>query len=409
MMSGWREVTLKDVADLIMGQSPPGSTYNEHGEGLPFFQGTKDFNYLHPTPHIFCSAPTRIAHAGDILFSVRAPIGRVNIADRECAIGRGLAIVRSHSQSDARYIEFVLRNLESSWTVIEGSGSVFGNATKRDLESLSIRWPCDESERASIAHVLGTLDDKIELNRRMNRTLEEMARSVFKDWFVDFGPTRAKMEGREAYLPSEVWGLFPERLVETEAGEAPEGWGVKALGEVVEIHDSKRIPLNSRQRAERQGPYPYYGAAGVMDHVDDYLFDGIHILVGEDGSVIDDDDNPVVQYVHGQFWVNNHAHVLKGKGPITEEYLYLFLKQVNIRAFVTGAVQPKLNQRNLKSIPFIMPSELACDKFTSAVESIYTKIRMNTRESVSLVALRDALLPRLVSGELKAGARGARI
>ena len=109
---------------------------------------------------------------------------------------------------------------------------------------------------------------------------------------------------------------------------------VGVLDDAIEIHDSKRIPLNSRQRVERQGHYPYYGATGIMDHVDDYLFDGVYVLVGEDGSVIDDEDHPVVQYVCGQFWVNNHAHVLKGKERITEEYLFFFLKQVNVRAFV---------------------------------------------------------------------------
>jgi type I restriction enzyme S subunit len=92
------DARLGEVADIIMGQSPPGETYNQRGEGLPFFQGVADFNDRHPTPRVFCSAPSRIALPGDILLSVRAPIGRVNVADRVCAIGRGLSIIRPKTQ-----------------------------------------------------------------------------------------------------------------------------------------------------------------------------------------------------------------------------------------------------------------------------------------------------------------------
>src|SRR5579875_1458904 len=227
---------LIEVADIIMGQSPPGITYNQVGDGLPFFQGVADFNYRYPTPRVFCSAPSRIAVPGDILLSVRAPIGRVNIADRECAIGRGLAIIRPKAPEDARYLEFALRLQEPRWHAIEGSGSVFGNATRSDLESLPLPWPESPHERRAIAHILGTLDDKIELNRRMSETLEQMARTLFKAWFVDFEPVRAKMEGRwrrgESLpgLPAHLYDLFPDRLVDSELGEIPEGWRVGRLG-----------------------------------------------------------------------------------------------------------------------------------------------------------------------------------
>jgi type I restriction enzyme S subunit len=120
------------------------------------------------------------------------------------------------------------------------------------------------------------------------------------------------------------------------------------LGDVINLFDHKRIPLSNRERANRQGPYPYYGAAGILDYVNDYLFDGIYVLIGEDGSVIDEEGHPIVQYVWGKFWVNNHAHVIQGKGYITTEFLMLFLKQLDIKAYVTGAVQPKLNQKKSK-------------------------------------------------------------
>ena len=288
------------------------------------------------------------------------------------------------------------------------SGSAIPSTSREDFYSLPVDVPPLPEQRA-IAHVLGTLDDKIELNRRMNETLEEMARALFKSWFVDFDPVRAKMEGRwrrgESLpaLPADLYDLFPDRLVDSELGEIPEGWEVGTFGNAIEIHDNRRVPLNSRQRANRQGPYPYYGAAGIMDCVDDFLFDGVHVLVGEDGSVVDTDGYPIVQYVWGQFWVNNHAHVLRGRNGISEERLYLLLQQVNITAFVTGAVQPKLSQRNLKAIPLVFPGGPACRAFSTLVGPLLERVRENADEAESLAAQQDALLPKLVSGEVRVG------
>ena len=131
---------------------------------------------------------------------------------------------------------------------------------------------------------------------------------------------------------------------------------------------------------------------------------GIYVLIGEDGSVVNDDDTPVVQYAWGKFWVNNHAHVLTGKNGISTEHLLLFLKQVNIRAFVTGAVQPKLNQGNLCRVPFEMPPEPVACSFFQKINPLFASIRTNIEESRTLAALRDALLPKLLSGAVRVSA-----
>jgi type I restriction enzyme S subunit len=273
------------------------------------------------------------------------------------------------------------------------------------IESLYIQAPPIEEQRA-IAHILGTLDDKIELNRKQNETLEAMARALFKAWFVDFEPVRAKLEGRWQRgqslpgLPAHLYDLFPDRLVDSELGEIPEGWEYKQLSKFIEILDSRRVPLSSKERAERRGVYPYHGATGVMDSVDGYLFDGIHVLLGEDGSVIRENGHPFTQYVWGMFWVNNHAHVLRGQG-ISNETLLLFLDQCDVAPFVTGAVQLKLNQGNLKSIPFLNPGEILLGKLGELIAPIFGQIRDVSDESRSLTQLRDTLLPKLLSGELR--------
>ena len=127
----------------------------------------------------------------------------------------------------------------------------------------------------------------------------------------------------------------------------------------------------------------------------------MYVLVGEDGSVIDDHDHPVVQHVWGQFWVSNHAHVLTGEGGISTEHLLLFLRSVNIRPFVTGAVQPKLNQGNLKSVPFIRPSGHVSEAFEETVAPLFSLLRHNDDQIRTLAAAREALLPKLLSGELR--------
>ncbi len=256
-------------------------------------------------------------------------------------------------------------------------------------------------EQGKIADILGTLDDKIELNRQMNQTLEAMARAIFKSWFVDFDPVYAKMEGRDYPLPPEIMDLFPDELEESELGLIPKGWRVGGLGEIIEIHDSKRIPLSKKERSERKGKFPYYGATKIVDFVDDYLFDGVFLLVGEDGSVINDEGYPFLQYVWGQFWANNHAHVLNGKNGFSTEYVYLLLKKTNISPFITGAVQLKLNQENMKSIPIILPPQNMLIHFSNEINEYFSKIKNNDEQIEILTRLRELLLPKLINGLLE--------
>ena len=254
------------------------------------------------------------------------------------------------------------------------------------------------AQQRAIASVLGALDDKIELNRRMNETLEATARAIFKDWFVDFGPTRAAMEGRAPYLASDIWSLFPDRL--DDEGK-PEGWHTVPLGTHMSNLDSKRVPVSGAERAKRQGPFPYHGATGVMDHVDAYLFDGIYLLVGEDGSVVKENGLAFTQYVWGKIWVNNHAHVLQGKGPVSTEQLLLYFQHEIVNPYITGAVQLKLSQGRMNAMPFIYAGPRVCEAFAALVAPFFAKYRANADESKILAAMRDLLLPKLMSGEVR--------
>lgn len=168
------------------------------------------------------------------------------------------------------------------------------------------------------------------------------------------------------------------------------------LGDIIGLEDSKRVPLNSRDRESRKGPYPYYGATSIMDYVDDYLFDGVRVLLGEDGSVIDSEGKPVLQYVWGRYWVNNHAHILKAAGAYPLEAIYVALRRTSIGHIVTGAVQMKISQRNLKKLEISMPDPGSLDY----LQPLFAAYRNLCEESRHLVTLRDTLLPKLMTGEI---------
>lgn len=209
----------------------------------------------------------------------------------------------------------------------------------------------------------------------LNNNLEQQAKALYKDWFFDFSPFSTE-------------------------GNLPDGWHLGTVGDIIQLHDSKRVPLSGSERDKMEKKYPYYGATSLMDYVDNYLFDGIYLLLGEDGTVVDSLGFPILQYVYGQFWVNNHAHIITGKEGFSVEELYLFFSLTNIKSIVTGAVQQKVSQQNLKKVPAIIPSKEALSAFDDLIQPIFAQIRNLRDENAHLADLRDTLLPRLMSGEL---------
>ena len=209
----------------------------------------------------------------------------------------------------------------------------------------------------------------------LNNNLEQQAKTLYKNWFVDFTPFSTD-------------------------GNLPDGWRFGTVSDIIQLHDSKRVPLSSAEREKMVKIYPYYGATSLMDYVDNYLFDGVYLLLGEDGTVVDSFGFPILQYVYGQFWVNNHAHVITGKEGFSVEELYLFFSLTNIKSIVTGAVQQKVSQQNLKQVPAIIPSKDALSAFDVLIQPFFSQIRNLRDENVRLADLRDTLLPKLMSGEL---------
>ncbi len=349
---------------------------------------------------------------GDIVFS------RVGSVDRRALVrssedgwlfsGRCLRVRPDDKKLDSGYLSYFF-GIESFKEYIRSIavGATMPSLNTAILSDMEIPYPKNLTEQRRIAHILGTLDDKIENNRKTAKTLEDMAQAIFQSWFVDFDPVRAKMAGespesicKRLKLTPEILDLFPDRLVDSELGEIPERWEIKDFSSVSICYDNSRIPLSSNEREKRKGLIPYYGATGIIDYVDQELFDDIYLLLGEDGSVVKPDGTPFIQYIWGKSWVNNHAHVIRGTNSVSTEHLMLFMSTQNITAYVTGAVQLKLNQKNMNRIPFIMAKKDINQYFYLLVADLFSNYRSLNDVSSRLVSCRDTLLPKLISGEV---------
>ena len=406
----WKTVKLGDVADVLSGYAFKTKDFIE--EGVPV---VKIKNIIPPNIDINDTQyvsnemyEEKIKYAlnyNDILISMTGSnvnqiasavgkIGRVKLKYTKLLLNQrvGKLFVKDNSKCNYDYLYYYLIQPEIRYNLAANAGGSANqaNISPADIKNIDIKLPSLE-EQEKIVNILSCLDDKIELNNEMNKTLEEMAQSIYKRWFVDF---EFPNEDGQPYKSS------GGEMVESELGMIPKGWEVGSFSDISEILDSKRIPLSKREREKRANIYPYYGAASLMDYVDDYIFEGIHVLMGEDGTVIDKDGFPILQYVGGKFWVNNHAHVLKGKNEFSNEFVYLYLSNTNVTHLVTGAVQPKINQKNLTSLKLPIPDKNMTVKFNSLAKNIFEYIYEIRQENKKLEEIRSILLPVLMNGTI---------
>ena len=333
----------------------------------------------------------------DILISnIRPYFKKIWRADRNGGCSADVICLRASNAVVPLFLYYLLSQDLFFDYVMQGAK---GTKMPRGDRNQIMQWPVllpSKSEQQKIALILSALDDKIEVNKRINDNfvysiivvmliwllislrndnLEQQAQALFKSWFVDFEP------------------FIDREFIDTEMGKIPEGWKVGTLYDVAEIYDRLRKPLSGKDRENMKRTYPYYGATSCMDFVDNYIFDGIYTLIGEDGSVVKDNGLPYMQYVWGKFWVNNHAHILQGKNGYSTEMIHVLLSITNIQHLVTGAVQAKLSQANMQKILLAIPPSNILDEFRPIIGCMYEMRRKNEDESARLTHLRDSLLP----------------
>ncbi len=297
--------------------------------------------------------------------------------------------VKDFKDNDRRFCYYLLKSLNLSQF---NAGSGVPTLNRNHIHPLPIVVPKDIPEQHTIAHILGSLDDKIELNRRMNETLEATARAIFKSWFVDFDPVRVKAEGGDPGLPDDVAGLFPDSFEDSELGEIPRGWEVKTIGDVAEFAYGKALKASDR----KPGDVPVFGSNGQVGLHNEALVEGPGIVIGRKG-------NPgIVTWSYDDFFPIDTTFYVKRTGVVLSlNYLFYALKDQDLPSLSADSAVPGLNRNLAYMSKFLVPHEKVLTAFDGQIEPLFQKIYANEKESKTLTSLRDALLPKLISGELR--------
>lgn len=399
MESRWKNITLKEFCNINMGQSPKSETYNNEGRGIPFYQGRKNFGLRKPTVSTYCTDPKKIANKDEILLSVRAPVGDINIANEKCCIGRGIAAL-STMDGDNLFLYYVLKANKKYWDNVS-SGTVFTAVNKKEIENFKIKVPVCKKEIEKITAILSCLDDKIEINNEMNKTLEEVAQAIFKAWFIDFEPFKD--------------GEFEE----SELGLIPKGWHVAKIGDICDVKGGKRLPKGCNL-LDCETEYPYIRVTDVTNgyinkeqikfidqdtrsKISRYIirYDDVYIsiagTIGVVGTIYKDLDCASL--------TENMARIIVNDNCMCRNYLRLYLQSVEgqnrIKSRTVGSTQPKLPLYGIKDIPILVSNDKIISDFAKIVDPIIKKVEENLDQISYLKSIRDTLLPKLISGEIK--------
>lgn len=322
------------------------------------------------------------ASRGDVVITHRGTLGQAvfipqNSTRDRYVISQSQFRVKCNERILPEYMVYYLHTPQGRHKLLANASQVGVPALARatsTFKKIVFEVP-DIKYQEKVVSFLELIRAKIEKNSVINNNLFEQAKALFKNWFIDYAPFSTD-------------------------NTMPEKWRMGTVGEIIELHDSKRIPLSGSERDKMKKIYPYYGATSLMDYVDNYLFDGIYLLLGEDGTVVDDKGFPILQYIDGKFWVNNHAHILTGKLGYSVEELYLLFSLTNIKSIVTGAVQQKVSQANLKKVSAIIPPADVLNQFDDIIQPIFAEIRNLRSENQRLSSIHDSILPKLMSGDI---------
>lgn len=330
--------------------------------------------------------------------------------------------VKDINKVNPRYLFYVLNSKDVLCDVRSRANSgVQVNLTTKGILDTLINLPSINVQN-TIAHILGTLDDKIELNQKMNQSLEEIAKAIFKSWFVDFDPVHAKVDGRPTGLPDEISDLFPDEFVDSELGKIPKGWAVKTLKDVdLEIESGKRpkggidkdlidgIPSVGAESIDTPGVFDF----SIVKYVpEEFTFNvqkgwvkNYDVALYKDGAFVSKVSLYGDSFPFSKFMVNEHVFLLRSI-KLGQFFLYrLFfsdlIKNQLIAMGTSKAAQPGLNQQEVASSTFICPTQKLSDYFNELVKPLVKKQLLLGKESQVLGSIRDALLPKLISGELQ--------
>ncbi len=417
----WADATLGDVADFISGGTPSKERSEYWGGSIPWVSA-KDMKRFHlddTEDHVTEAGVvngTKIVPAGTVLLLARGMTllndVPICVANRPMTFNQDVKALRRKAAVRSDFLPYLLLgNKERLLSLVDLAGHGTGRLNSDELKALPISLPPEREQRA-IARILGTLDEKIELNRRMNETLEAIACALFKSWFVDFEPVRAKAERRDTGLPKAVTDLFPARLVDSQLGEVPERWQVAPLPSVIDVN-----PARSLRKGEI-APYLDMANMPTRSHSPEEVINrpagsGMRFLNGDTlvariTPCLENGKTAYVDFLEGGQvgWGSTEYIVLRPKSPLPEEFAYCLARSDKFRDF---AIQSMTGSSGRQRVPaealahylLAVPSKEIAKHFGSFVRPLFARASAAARESQTLAALRDTLLPKLISGAVR--------
>lgn len=424
MASNWAELPIGQVVEIFDG---PHATPAKVGEG-PIFLGISnlvggrlDLSVCeHVSEQDFTKWTRRVTPTeGDLVFSYETRLGEAALipANLRCCLGRRMGLLRARiSRVDPRFLLYAYLGPDFQETLRRRTihGSTVDRIPLIEMPSFPIKIPTDLGEQRAIAHILGSLDDKIELNRRMNETLEAMARGLFKSWFVDFDPARAKAEGRTAQS-SAIEALFPDSFEMSDLGEIPKGWSVQSLADVSSVY-SGGTPSKSVAKYWN-GNLPWISPKAMSSvHVDQSEESVTSAAVGNGTRLVP--KGSVLVMVRGM-GLHQGVRISQAQRDVTfnqdvkacvpkwGDGTFLLFALLNASKYLFSKVQASghgtgvLPTDILEGLMFAIPPSDIRDQLTKPLASLNAKMAVNNQSILTLSALRDTLLPKLISGELR--------
>lgn len=388
--------TLSSVADIIMGQSPPSSSYNETGDGLPFYQGKTDFGLKHPTPRLYCSSPLKVAEARDILISVRAPVGPTNLALEKSCIGRGLSAIRAQS-IDSEFLFFNLRYIEPQIASL-GTGSTFTAINKYHLENLEVNpSDFDLTEQRRIAHILSTVQTAIEQQERLIALTRELKAALMRKLFTE-GLHGEKQKESEIGLVPESWKVQPldELLAQTQYGLSVRGdtsgnCGILRMTNQVE----GRISTDKMQYVSID--------EGVLEKYrlesGDILFNRTNSLELVGRTAIFDIEG---EYVFASYLIRLKTDQERLNPFFLNHYLNWDESQRRLKSIALRAVsQSNISATRLRTFQVPVPSSAVQIEINASIDTVTEKIERHRRRKALLEELFRSLLHQLMTGQIR--------
>ncbi|MER1437157.1 restriction endonuclease subunit S [Enterobacter hormaechei] len=417
------EIPFSHIAEIIMGQSPKGEEVNNEGIGLPLLNGPTEFTDRYPAPVQHTAYAKKISLPGDILFCVRgSTTGRMNYSDQKYCIGRGLAAIRGRNGYPTPYIKAVLETYLPK-LLAAATGSTFPNVSKDLINNIPVSvLPVENA--CNISKLIELQEEKVFTNNQINQTLEQMAQALFKSWFVNFEPVKAKMavleaggsqedamlaamtaisgkdddalvvferEHPEQYAELKATAeLFPSAMQDSELGNIPVTWELGKLQDLLVLQRGFDLPSSAR----KDGEFPLIAASGPNGTHNVAMAKAPGVITGRSGVL------GKVYLTLEDYWPLNTTLWVKEFKRATPCYAYELLRLLDMKAFNAGSAVPSLNRNHIHSLSYPLPPMALVNLFESSALLLHQRAHVNLKHSQSLALLRDTLLPKLLSGEI---------